>query len=762
MISDLSDIRPVADYLRRIGAAVRGMRSAHIQEQEGRYKREIAVIRLADDGQITVSSPTGEDVTPFLPKEHERAAIADAMQAAKFPELNACITIRNAPEMVRTADPDAVFELRNEQGEIVMLQVRIEKQGDKSYIPFTYWTDNKWRMIEPDGELPLWGIDQLKDNFIVFVHEGAKAARAVRHMVEAKTPDAKAALAAHPWGEELRYAAHIGWIGGALSPHRTDWKILQKLGVTHVYIVADNDGPGHDAVPKIARALAAYPITVEAVRFTEESWPVGFDLADPFPDKLFKKVGDGPMRYVGPSMRDCTLPATWATRAGQAPQPTGRRGTPVSAPMILRQEFAALWVLVVTPSGTMFAPRDNPTLLFNPHQFETISRVFSHVRRLADLFEAQAYKSIVHGIAYEPGRAPGIINIDGVRSLNTYMPPRIKRWKDTSGMWEQFLAHLFPDPEDRHQFCRWLATLIALPHLRMRYGVLLVSVMQGVGKSTLFDIVCVLVGLHNCSTPSASLIVNSDFNGWLARKRVVVVHEIYEGGSWKAYNRLKSVITDDTLLVNEKFQATYTVRNQAHFMLGSNSERALLIEQTDRRWLVPGVTEEKHPKNDPGFWLRFHAWLASGGHGAIAQWADDFVTVKGHAVGPGETAPSTRRKDQLIEDSRSPQERAALDLAELARAQRRPVVLLEQDVLAWIHAAAGERRPGHEIPAHVVRSWLAAAGLHVCKHENRPKVDGRKTYIASTVPLTGDSPLAGRDWRTLKEYRVLPKDLEVM
>jgi phage/plasmid-associated DNA primase len=205
------------------------------------------------------------------------------------------------------------------------------------------------------------------------------------------------------------------------------------------------------------------------------------------------------------------------------------------------------------------------------------------VRRLSELFEAQAYKSIVHGIAYEPGRLPGIINLDGQLVLNTHVPPHIAPWKDDSGIWEQFLAHLFPDDEDRFQFCRWLATLVASPGVRMMYGVLLVSVTQGVGKSTLFDIVCSLVGLQNCSTPSASLIVNSDFNGWLARKRLVAVHEIYEGGSWKAYNRLKSAITDELLLVNEKFTATYTVRNQAHFLLGPNSERALMIEQSDRR-----------------------------------------------------------------------------------------------------------------------------------------------------------------------------------
>lgn len=637
------------------------------------------------------------------------------------------------------------------RSQIIMLQQRVEKPEGKAYLPWTYWNDNQWRRLEPEGPLPLWGLDQLKNNSIVFLHEGAKAARAVRRMVEAATPEAKAALAAHPWGKELQHAAHLGWIGGALNPHRTDWSPLANA--ERIVIVADNYGPGHDAVPKIARLLAAYPVTVEAVRFTTEQWPLSFDLADPFPEKLFKQG-----RYAGPSMRDCTLPATQATRLGIPPPATGR-GRSAAPPVILRQEFAALWIQIVTPSGTMFAPKHNPALLFNPQQFDAINRVFSHVRRLSEVFEAQAYKSIVHGIAYEPGRLPGIINLDGQRVLNTHMPPHIAPWKDESGIWEQFLAHLLPDDEDRFQFCRWLATLVALPATRMMYGVLLVSVTQGVGKSTLFDIVCSLVGLQNCSTPSASLIVNSDFNGWLARKQLVAVHEIYEGGSWKAYNRLKSAITDELLLVNEKFTATYTVRNQAHFLLGSNSERALMIEQSDRRWLVPRVTEAKHPDGDAGFWARFHGWLASGGHGAIVYCAQEFVKGKGHAVRPGETAPSTKRKCQLIEDSRSAEERAALDLAEMAKAQGQPVILVEQDYLPWVRAAGGERRAGSDVPAHVIRGWLASAGLHICKHEDRPKVDGRNQYIAATLPLSGESPLAGRGWAESRQYRRTPDDL---
>ena len=92
---------------------------------------------------------------------------------------------------------------------------------------------------------------------------------------------------------------------------------------------------------------------------------------------------------------------------------------------------------------------------------------------------------------------------------------------------------------------RWCATLVARPDIRMEYGVLLISEMQGVGKGTLGErILAPLVGPWNCSFPTEQSIVDSSFNSWIAHKRLAVVHEIYAGHNIKAYNkrRLSSLI----------------------------------------------------------------------------------------------------------------------------------------------------------------------------------------------------------------------------
>lgn len=54
---------------------------------------------------------------------------------------------------------------------------------------------------------------------------------------------------------------------------------------------------------------------------------------------------------------------------------------------------------------------------------------------------------------------------------------------------------------------------------------MLISEEQGVGKPTLAEaILKPLMGEWNASTPSANEIVNSDYNGWIVRKRFSICH----------------------------------------------------------------------------------------------------------------------------------------------------------------------------------------------------------------------------------------------
>ena len=359
----------------------------------------------------------------------------------------------------------------------------------------------------------------------------------------------------------------------------------------------------------------------------------------------------------------------------------------------------------------------------------------------------------VYAIAYEPDH-PLIITVNGVRAVNRWVRPDIVGQQGNVELWEQLLAHLFPDEADRFEVKRWVATLIARPRIRMKYGLLLASTMQGVGKTTLGDILRKLVGFRNSSTPSAQEIVSSSFNSWIGSKRLVIVNEIYEGRDKQAYHKLKSFITDESIRINEKFMPSYEIQNWAHFILCSNSPLALRIEADDRRFLVPLVTEEKQ---NAEFWEQLHAWLECDGYACIAQWADDFVSSH-EVVRASADAPLTKRKGQMIEDSRSLAERLVRDLAAAAfskaEASGGQVVLSEGDVGQWLtRQAADTLRKAVEVPPYTIRRWLGEAGMNI---SDRLTIDGRKQHAAGTMPL------AGKGWSNLVLFRVRPEDLDKM
>lgn len=661
-IKSLADIAAVASYLRRIGAEPRSLRTAVVREMRGSYWDDIAIISLNQDG--TIKAPEA-----YAPTEKEKLAIEVDCQSVIWPQMQLLPKLINVPDEIAKANKKDVFEFRNLNGEIIMVQLRMQRRGEKSYIPYTFWDDGIWRKMEPEGQLPLWGMEQLKEHTTVFIHEGAKAARAMREMVEADTPEMKAKLAEHPWGEELSHAAHLGWIGGALSPSRTDWTILQKVGVKRAYIVSDNDAPGVQAVPNIAYNLR---MPTFHIQFTNE-WPQSFDLADDFPKGMFKKV-EGRNYYVGPSFRSCLHPATWATDQIQNP-----RGKPT---VVLRKNFKDMWTYV--EEADLFVCIEMPEIIRTEQVMNKMLAAFSHTNQTSQLI-VKAYTGRSTKLCYRPDIKGRVVTDNTTSAINLHTPTHVKSFPGNPQPFLDFMEYMFPNPVERNDVLRWCATLIARPEIRMEYGLLLVSERQGVGKTTLgSSVLAPLVGSQNVGYPTEGQIVQSEFNGWLANKRLCVVNEIYSGHSWKAYNKLKSAITDREIEVNEKYQRSYTIENWCHVFACSNSMKALRMEEDDRRWFYPEVTEEKWSRDN---FEKFHNWLKSGGLSIIRYWAENY----GSYVQKGQAAPMTERKKELIVASRTEGQQEAAELAAAINRRNEPVIFAMKDVVAWLRSSVQGR-----------------------------------------------------------------------
>jgi len=654
----------LAAYIDRVGAEQRNFRRFVVRLQGAHgYFYDAVIIKIGRDGVIECNDEE------YKPTEAEQAAISAALAAetnwpksvaaslAKLAELRALIG--GSPELRAAKSGDG--------NTILMVQQRVRKQdGSKADLPWSFWSDGVWRCMEPDGLLPLFGLDQLAHKAGFALHEGYKGAE---HVAAALARSPSLLLDAHPWLRDfpwrdslLANCAQLGWPGGALNPHRVDWEPLRKRPKNELgFIVCDNDFGGEEAAPKISRQLQR---RLGVIRFGS-AFPPTFDLADKFPDGMYE-IKNGQRVYRGPDLMDCWSPATWATRK-------------VGKDYLLRDEFIQEWYAVVKPA--VFVHRQFMQVQLSDDEFNAHCRPYTDGRvNVAELLR-KSQRAQAAGLAYIPGETSGAIAISGRHGqyVNVFTPSEIVPAAGDAGLWKDFLAHLIPNRRDRARTAKWCATLIARPDVRMTYSMLLISETQGVGKGTVGNILRALVGKHNCSTPSSDTIADK-YTSWVLFKRLAIIGELYSGHSSKVYNKLKEIVSDDFIGGVVKYQNEFSVENFLHVFACSNSMRALKFEDSDRRWLIPEVTEEAKPHS---YWKKLYAWLNAGGYAVIAHWAQDYVKRHGH-VQKGEHAPSTERKREAIMQSRSDGERYIAELGEALKRIDGQALMRLDHVRAWL------------------------------------------------------------------------------
>lgn len=688
MIKSLNELPNVRAYLQRIKAEARSFKTAVILEKIEKYHKDVSIIRFHKDGEVICDEQ-------YKPTEAEQLLIKSDFSTTEFPEQITLPGPFNYNEDMKKISKENLFEFRDANGQLVMLQERwVGIDWVKGYSNYTYWSDGEWRKLDPEGFLPLWGMENVKENEIVFLHEGCKAARNCQQMIEGKEE--------HPWKKELSHAAHLGWIGGAASPGRTDFSKLQSLGVKTVYIVSDNDKLGRDVVPIISEKLN---LVTYNIQFTDE-FPSAFDLGDKFPKHMFEEI-EGKTFYNGPDFMSCVHLATWATN--KFDMPDGKVNYE------LREHFKEIWAYV--EEADVYVCRILPNLIRNEKILNNMMAPFSHAEEIHP-YILKAFTGRTASLCYRPDQKGIVITNANSCSINLHSPTSIKEQEGDPAPFLEYMDYMFPNPAERKEVLKWCATLIGRPDIRMEYAMLLVSEATGIGKTSLGEkILKHLVGIQNTGTPRENDIVDNAFNEWVVNKRLVIINEIYSGHSWKAYHSLKSLITDKDLLVNQKFQRQYHVENWAHIFACSNSMKALKLEEDDRRWFYPEVTEERWKKDQFG---KFFTWLQSGGLSIIKFWAKNY----GDYVMPGERAPMTQRKKDMIEGSRSDGQVEAAAIAEALIKFEKPAALAMKDIVTSVR----DQVQGKVFDSdYELRKTMTDVGAHIV--DKRVAISGRTQYV---------------------------------
>jgi hypothetical protein len=733
---DYKSIPPLQQYIDRIGAHQLNFRTFMIKVSHGNYYEEKAIIKIGKDGLIECSHKEYE------PTSKEEDAIKSAFSVMKFPKQINAKTIEGLKSHLKNADGYHVFYDETRKHIIMVQERRVNKDGTKSYIPWTFFDDGEWRSLEPEKSLPFWKPSKKRGKSKLMIHEGAKAALFVDDLIN--NPKRKKELLKHPFGEELKEFEHWGMIGGALAPHRTDYKELAKSNPTNVVYICDNDNAGKSALQKVSRL---YKKKFKGV-FFDARWPTSWDLADEFPKEFFEKD-----IYKGPKLSDLFLSATWATE-----KVSGVDGKKIS---VLTSAFREEWLHCIKPE--VFIHKDAPNIMYNANEFNNVVAPFSDVADTARLVKNDLTDKGL-SLKYDPSLKGGSFSFDkrsggdNRRFINTYKDSNIECTEGDYSPFVEFMNRLCPSEQDRFELMKWCATLIAKPEIKMSYGVLVISQMQGVGKTTLGEkILRPIVGIHNTSVPEQNQIVDSAFNEWQELKRLVVINEIYAGDNHKAYNYLKGLVTDSTITINKKFCSTYQLDNWLHIYACSNSMAALKLENDDRRWLVPQINSNQSPDK---YWRKFYRWLDhENGLGKVKQWAFDFTKENGHVLA-GQHAPMSEFKTQVVEESLGNDMAFVLSVLKgLKKEGDKPMIVSDQDVIDLLRNENYDgKKDKRLLKPLTVRKLAKDNGWFTVKGQTNymPEwgVKMRKTRFITNCPK-----LAGLTIENIKDKKLIPVDL---
>lgn len=172
------------------------------------------------------------------------------------------------------------------------------------------------------------------------------------------------------------------------------------------------------------------------------------------------------------------------------------------------------------------------------------------------------------------------------------------------------------DKEKAKYVLYWLATMFQHPEKQAGTALVLAS-SEGTGKNIILDMIAELFGIHGVVLSGSDEIIGR-FNNRLGTAIFVFCNEAVWGGDAKSQGKLKSLITDPVLNIEQKYMPVFTVKNCTHLVFASNSDWVVPVGLDDRRFFMLEVS--KHRKGDLEYFKNLAKEISNGGAEAFAYY----------------------------------------------------------------------------------------------------------------------------------------------
>lgn len=274
-----------------------------------------------------------------------------------------------------------------------------------------------------------------------------------------------------------------------------------------------------------------------------------------------------------------------------------------------------------------------------------ISQTVGETVTLRKLLSAAALETC-DNIEYAPENSDKTYEVDGIKYYNSYrcnkkeMARDEKHEKTAPRVFMDHINFIGTSPVERVALLNYFAYCVQNIGKKVDWTPLIISTREGLGKSAFAVLFRKIYGDHNCSTVSAHKLL-SGWTDFVAEKLFVTSHEV-ETSESSALTELKTLITENRVVVNAKYARTYETNNCANFLLLSNKLSALRLEKNSRRFLV--IVNKCEPKSKDYYKKLFEA--IENGVGWIY---DALMEIDLSAFDPHGAAPETEGLKMLAD-----------------------------------------------------------------------------------------------------------------
>lgn len=367
-----------------------------------------------------------------------------------------------------------------------------------------------------------------------------------------------------------------------------------------------------------------------------------------------------------------------------------------------------------------------------------------------------------HTACFRPELPAGqIVEAEGRRSVNTYVPIETERADGDPGLFLELVGRMLPYSNDRAILLAYMAACVQYPGVKFQWC----PVVQGTfgnGKGWLAKVLTHCIGERYTHKVNPRDIDNV-FNAWIVGNLLAIIDEVKTAGNNHVMETLKWLITDDRVPLQGKGADQTTGDNRANLFISTNHKDGIMKVRSDRRFAMLYTAQQcaddlRRDGLDTRFFLRLKEWLNGDGYAIINGFLRSYqIPDELNPAGGCIRAPETSSNEQAIQESFGPVAQEIIEamnegrpgfsggwvstmaLNRLVESSRHNVTVNERkailDDLGYIkHPALPDGRATRLIPAENGKPRLYVQTGHLAENITEPMAVMRKYCEAQGFP----------------------------